>query len=97
MYDAEGRLIRELKNGNIVRVLKRDDKKRSVSLYDGGNVFKWKKVFDERGRITEYELFGGRILSFSYPGGEKILVKDKNGEKTKTLLISEDLMHIYGQ
>ena len=97
MYDAEGRLIRELKNGNIVRVLKRDDKKRSVSLYDGGNVFKWKKVFDERGRITEYELFGGRILSFSYPGGEKILVKDKNGEKTKTLLVSEDLMHIYEQ
>lgn len=86
LYDEKGRIIREVKDGKVLFNVKRDDKERSISYYDGNWKLAWKKVFDEQKRVISYEKEDGSKTTFKYlKNGELEATLTKDGKSiTKT-------------
>lgn len=91
IYDSKGRIIREIKNGEVLYNIKRNDNERSITYYDGNWKPIWKKVFDSQKRVISYEKFDGNKTTFKYlKNGEIEATLTKNG-KSITKIFNENL------
>ncbi len=91
LYDDKGRIIREIKNGEVLYNVKRNDNERSITYYDGKWKPIWKKVYEQQNRIVYYEKSDGSKTIFRYLEDGKIeATLTKNG-KTITKLFNENL------
>ena len=91
IYDSKGRIIREIKNGEVLYNIKRNDNERSITYYDGNWKPIWKKIFDAQNRVISYEKSDGSKTTFRYlqDGGIEATLT-KNG-KTITKVFNESL------
>ena len=91
LYDDQGRIIREIKNGKVLYNVKRNDRERSIIYYDGNWKPIWKKIFDPQNRVVFYEKSDGSKTSFKYlEDGEIEATLTKDG-KTVTKIFNENL------
>lgn len=91
IYDKKGRIVSEIKNGEVLYNVKRDDDERSITYCDGKWNLIWKKIFDSQNRIISYEKSDGTKTTFKYLEDGKIeATLTKNG-KTITKVFNENL------